>query len=1746
MAAESTPSRTVGFAGAPAGLKTPPPAPKVTVNRALPIVQSPSAELRFSANPTDEEISAAHVFAEPLAPTAPTTLPENKELAQALSAFVQRIDGDDFGAITGFLESHPNSPWRASLLTDLGIIWRHEGRFSKALPAWEEAWQSAKNATDRKAKAIADQALGELVELDARLGRYDQLQALLNEIKGRPINGAVSEKITEAREALWSMLNCPDASFRCGQLSLKQISASQGSSSVLLRKLSASRGTSRGTSLSSLYNLSKQLGLNYQMTYHKQGNKLVFPAVVHLKVGHYMALLGEYNGKYRVQDPASGEEIWFSEAALNAESSGYYLLPSGTLPQGWRSVSDNEGQNVWGRGGTLNNDPSRTGPGASGAGGDGSPGTPPGTPPSGPPPPPPSPPCPMAQYTIQAMLVSLHIWDTPVGYVPPRGLDMHFQLEYNQREAFQPTTFNYSNLGQKWTFNWLSYITDDPNNPGAPVNGYMQGGGTESYSGFSTNNNSYALQPDSHVILVMTSSNSYTRLSPNGYKQIYSWSDGSTAYPRNIFLTQVIDPAGNTLTLTYDGNNRIVAVTDAIGQVTTITYGSTDINNLLFYQIARVTDPFGRYATFQYNASGQLTNITDVIGITSQFTYGLSDDGTVDFITSMTTPYGTTAFTEGTDGRNRWLQAMDPLGQTERMEYDDVLSTASVPDYGQTPPSTIPPDGGGPAYLYFRNSFFWSKAAMQYYPDYSKARIFHWLHSLQDESICSGTEESVKEPLEGRTWFTYAGQDPYNTQFQGTNDSPSTVARVLDDGTSQVYQYQYNGFGNITQITDPAGRVTTNIYATNLIDLLSVQQQVGTNFQQLASFTYTTNHLPLTAVDAAGQTNFFSYNAFGQLTATTNALGQVTTMSYDTNDYLTNVTGALPGSTTSFTYDGYGRVRTITDSQGYTITTSYDADDRTTNVFYPDGTYSQTVYNYLDPVLERDRNGHWTAQVYDPLRHMTDVYDNLGRHTQFGYCSCGALKSITDPLGRVTTFVRDLESRVTTKIYPDTSQINYTYETNTSRLKMVTDARNQSTIYDYYVDDNPAQVTYSNAVVATPTISYTYDTNFNRIVSMTDGTGTTTYGYYPVNGQPGAGMLSSVSNSFLNSTITYTYDQLGRVINRSINGVAQALTYDALGRVTVITNALGGFTNTYLGATALVTTNFYPNGQTTVFSYYGTNNNDRLQQIQNLTPNGQNLSSFGYTYDPLSQITTWTQQTDTNSPNVYSYGYDAGNQLLSAVLSSTGPGATVLKQFAYDYDLAGNRTSEQIDTGMSQSTYNNLNQVTNISGGSGLMQFAGVLDKQATVTVAGNAATVNHQTTNFVGYANVTQGTNIVQIIATDYSGNSRTNNYQVVVTNNGVAETLTYDLNGNETSVVTATSTNTYQWDAANRLVQITQLSTNSTQQTSQFAYDGLGRRIQDIELQNGVPVSTNTFLWDGQALVEQRDNTGANVTKRFFGEGEQIAGVNYYFTRDHLGSVREMMDGAGTLHARYDYDPYGRQTKVSGDMDADFAFTGIYFHSVSGLYLTLFRAYDADLGRWLSRDPLAEKAGLNLYAYVANNPIRLADRDGRVALLIFGVALGVLFVGGLILAGYAMKNGMDEAANGNYNRSIELNNASNPNANATPTQNSQAINNSLANAAPDFFTLATVNGTLAGGPAGFIPDNAGDATISLAWSALQPDSSGTPTIWSGIAPYFNGAQSDAFGDPTLGLGYLFNPYDPYNPYSPFWNPNLQQSCNY
>ncbi len=239
------------------------------------------------------------------------------------------------------------------------------------------------------------------------------------------------------------------------------------------------------------------------------------------------------------------------------------------------------------------------------------------------------------------------------------------------------------------------------------------------------------------------------------------------------------------------------------------------------------------------------------------------------------------------------------------------------------------------------------------------------------------------------------------------------------------------------------------------------------------------------------------------------------------------------------------------------------------------------------------------------------------------------------------------------------------------------------------------------------------------------------------------------------------------------------------------------------------------------------------------------------------------------------------------------------------------------------------------------------------------------------GTITATTGTNNIQITAKDAAGNTTTHTWQVVATS-GTNQTLTYDPDGN----LLNDGTQTYEWDAANRLTAVNEPGNLR----SEFTYDGLSRRVKIVEKSNGAVTSTKNLLWCGTEIFEERDASN-NVTRRYYPQGMQLSGSNYFYTRDHLGSVRELTDSTGTIQARYSYDPYGRRTKLSGTLAANFGFTGDYWHVPSSLALTLYRAYNPDLGRWISRDPIGEDGGVNLYAYVENNPIAVGDLLGLLS---------------------------------------------------------------------------------------------------------------------------------------------------------------------
>ena len=157
------------------------------------------------------------------------------------------------------------------------------------------------------------------------------------------------------------------------------------------------------------------------------------------------------------------------------------------------------------------------------------------------------------------------------------------------------------------------------------------------------------------------------------------------------------------------------------------------------------------------------------------------------------------------------------------------------------------------------------------------------------------------------------------------------------------------------------------------------------------------------------------------------------------------------------------------------------------------------------------------------------------------------------------------------------------------------------------------------------------------------------------------------------------------------------------------------------------------------------------------------------------------------------------------------------------------------------------------------------------------------------------------------------------------------------------------------------------------EWEYDGLSRRV--LEKRNGTV--QKRFVWEGTSLVQERDAAN-RVVRTYYGSGYEEGGRTYVYVKDHSGSVREVLDATGTVVARYDYDFWGVRSKLGGSAETPWGYTGHYTHAETGLVLAPYRAYDPETGRWLSRDPIGEAGGINLYGYVGNSPVNLIDLLG------------------------------------------------------------------------------------------------------------------------------------------------------------------------
>ena len=362
------------------------------------------------------------------------------------------------------------------------------------------------------------------------------------------------------------------------------------------------------------------------------------------------------------------------------------------------------------------------------------------------------------------------------------------------------------------------------------------------------------------------------------------------------------------------------------------------------------------------------------------------------------------------------------------------------------------------------------------------------------------------------------GQNPRAQTLMYNNNHQ---VRFISRGASLIatrFSYYPNG---LLQEMNENGIIRR--YSYNGVDLVKVEDALGT----LLELGYTDPklpHSPTTLKDGNGNLWSFAYNSFGQVTAMIPPEGspqKPTTIEYwedEVSPYYGYPKALIDGSGNKVTFDKYSSLGDLTtwSTPTNTTTADYDALHRPTKVTYKNGATQQ--WNY---------NGQFLASTVD----------ELGNQYNYEFCvGCNALQKISGPLkwslqwqrdddhdvtgfidarGQQTNYEYGLAKELAKVIYPDGSSLSYRYD-RIGRVTEVTNARGikETYEYDYGIGRLPYRFRYSDG---TPTLSYTYnnDGTVKRIVQFGQPFEQYNYEYYPNR------LLKSWS--YDGQTVEYTY-----------------------------------------------------------------------------------------------------------------------------------------------------------------------------------------------------------------------------------------------------------------------------------------------------------------------------------------------------------------------------------------------------------------------------------------------------------------------------------------------------------------------------------------------------------------------------------------------------------------------------------------------
>src|SRR5205807_2463017 len=219
---------------------------------------------------------------------------------------------------------------------------------------------------------------------------------------------------------------------------------------------------------------------------------------------------------------------------------------------------------------------------------------------------------------------------------------------------------------------------------------------------------------------------------------------------------------------------------------------------------------------------------------------------------------------------------------------------------------------------------------------------------------------------------------------------------------------------------------------------------------------------------------------------------------------------------------------------------------------------------------------------------------------------------------------------------------------------------------------------------------------------------------------------------------------------------------------------------------------------------------------------------------------------------------------------------------------------------------------------------------------------------------------------------------------------------NGELQSKTNAGQTTQYAYDVVGNLKSVTLPAGTQISYVIDGQYRRIGKRVNGALVQG--------FLYQGSLRPVAELDGQNNIVSRFVDAGGNVPeyliknGATYRIVTDHLGSVRLVVDvSTGQVAERLDYDEFGVVLADTNPGFQPFGFAGGLYDVDTGLVRFGARDYDAQTGRWTSKDPLLFGGGQsNLYVYVNGDPINAIDPAGNfdIVELAIGVTFGLVFL--------------------------------------------------------------------------------------------------------------------------------------------------------